>query len=223
MSSSLILPCAGSGSRFGAQPKQLALINDEPVFIHSLRPFLNLVSEIIIPCQPELRPHIEAALQAAVIDARCIDGGRERMHSVYAALQACDARSDSVLIHDAVRPCVRQSEIQPCIAALETHDAALCAIPCSDTLKRSSDSGRHCLETVRRDGLFLAQTPQAFHRQGLLPAYADAVKTGRSFTDDIGLCEDMGLTIAIVPGSRRNIKVTWPDDLAVAAALLADS
>ena len=220
MAACLILPCAGSGKRFGGEEKQLRLINGIPVFIRSLKPFIKLLEHIVIPCQADLREKVESALREHSIDGvQVIDGGNTRLESVYLGLLACPAHCDKVLVHDAVRPCVETSLIQQCLDCLDHEVAVVSAIPCPDTIKRASDSLVE--ETLCRDDMFLAQTPQGFLRSKLLEHYAAAVSSAASFTDDAALCESHGIKVKIVTGSRNNIKITFAEDLDLASSILA--
>ena len=202
-----ILVAAGTGSRFGAEtPKQFLPLLGEPVIRHAAR--------ALIGAGAALQPVGEAALIDAALRGLphlpTVPGGATRQDSVRAGLLAL--RSDPpefVLVHDAARPVIPPGTVPALLAALV-----------ADTLKRAKDG--IILETVPRDGLFRAQTPQAFRFDALLAAHQAGV-TGA--TDDASLLEALGQTVAIVPGSDSNIKLTFPDDLtrleaAMSAALL---
>lgn len=223
MPSCLILPCAGSGERLGGQSKQMRLLAHKPIFIQSLRVFTGLIDHIIIPCSENLKAEIQAALDAEGIKAQLVNGGRTRLASVSNALQACPQDCDKVLIHDAVRPCIKHDTIQACLDALDQNDAVLTAIPCSDTLKLTENG--LSLKTIDRDQVYLAQTPQGFNLQnttlGLRAIYAAAAERGDEFTDDASLCEAHGIRVRIVLGSRDNMKVTYAEDLELAEYLLS--
>lgn len=219
MSSCLILPCAGNSQRFG-QPKQLVLINGKPLFIHSLLAFSGLVDEIIIPCLDSMRGELESALQQWNIQARLITGGNNRMESVYLGLCNCPDSCDKVLVHDAARPCIDRSIIMACIQQLDEYDVVVTAIPCTDTLKQAFDSKIE--KTIDREHIYLAQTPQCFARALALPIYQEAIADGKSYTDDASLFEQRRIPVHLVPGNRRNLKVTYPEDISIASALLAD-
>jgi 2-C-methyl-D-erythritol 4-phosphate cytidylyltransferase len=151
-------------------------------------------------------------------------GGETRRDSVYnglvAAMAAVDA-DDWVLVHDAARPCLPRADIERLIAAC-TGDAVggILAIPAAETVKRAGKdaAGAHRIEaTADRSQLWLAQTPQMF-RAGLL---AEALQRAAAATDEASAVEQMGLKPRLVPGSRENIKVTYPEDIAIAEAILA--
>lgn len=213
-----ILVAAGTGSRFGAEtPKQFLPLLGEPVIRHAAR--------ALIGAGAALQPVGEAALIDAALRGLphlpTVPGGATRQDSVRAGLLAL--RSDPpefVLVHDAARPVIPPGTVPALLAALACAPGAIPAALVADTLKRAKDG--IILETVPRDGLFRAQTPQAFRFDALLAAHQAGV-TGA--TDDASLLEALGQTVAIVPGSDSNIKLTFPDDLtrleaAMSAALL---
>lgn len=215
----LVLPAAGSGSRFGGQiPKQLLPLVGIPVLRRSLDAFAGLVSEAIVPTSPGIRDQVADALAGSPIPVRLVDGGSTRQASVHAGLLASDPSCSLVLVHDGVRPLVPRSCIIACLAALSHHPAAVVAVPCPDTVKRADDS-RLVAETVPRDALWLAQTPQGFRRAEGLAAFARAAAEGWQCSDDAQVLERAGHAVALVPGDRRNLKLTTPDDWAVAEAL----
>ena len=121
-------------------------------------------------------------------------------------------------MHDAARPVVTAGDIRRVVAALEYADAAISAVPVDETLKRVRDE--RVLETVDRAGLWRAQTPQAFRAEALRAAHRRAAEEGVTATDDAFLIERHGNRVAIVHGSRRNLKVTWEEDFAVAEAMM---
>ena len=136
-------------------------------------------------------------------------GGATRQQSVLNGLEALnDLHPDTVLIHDAARPFVSQALITRCLSALQTSEAAIAALPVTDTLKRAQDG--YISDTVPRDGLYRAQTPQAFHYDKILAAH----RAGGSdeLTDDAAVAEAAGLNVALVDGDSQNIKLTFEDD-----------
>lgn len=219
MSIALILPCAGQGSRAGTEPKQLQILNKKPVFIHSLLPFVGLVDDIIIVCSDAIRDRVEQHVQACSIRARLVSGGDHRMASVLAGLRAAQ-HHDYVLIHDAARPNIRRSVIESCIVAMQQRQhAVLTAIPCTDTIKRQDSEQR--LSTIDREAIYLAQTPQGFPVAGMIQHYEAACKEAHRYTDDISICEQIGMPIEIILGHRDNLKYTYPEDLDLLRKLMA--
>lgn len=219
MGVSLIVPAAGRGTRFGGSvPKQLLPLRGVPILVRSLRAFVGLVDETIVATAPDLAAELGALIAAHGLAARIVHGGETRQASVHAALRAC--AHDRVLVHDAVRPLVPRACIAACIAALDAHPAALVALRCVDTVKRAGVDGA-VAATVPRDALWLAQTPQGFRRELGLAAFARAEAEHWTCSDDAEVLERAGQRVALVPGDARNRKVTTPDDLALAEALLA--
>ncbi len=219
---SLVIPAAGSGTRFGGPiPKQLLPLKGRAVFLRSLDAFAGHVSEAVIAVSDDLRADIEVLLNNAGLPfpVRLTTGGATRQASVYAGLLASDPTGDAILVHDAVRPLVPASCIAACIAALRDHVAAVVAVPCAATVKRARADGT-VDTTVPRDDLWLAQTPQGLRRAEALAAFACAVAEGWSCSDDAQVMERAGHRVALVLGDARNLKLTTPDDWAVAEALL---
>lgn len=149
---------------------------------------------------------------------KVVGGGDTRQESVWAGLRELSASMDYVLIHDAARPLVPPRLIESCAAAARAHGAAIAAMPVSDTLKRAT--GELIADTVDRSGLWAAQTPQAFRVAVITEAYERARSEGTVATDDASLVEAMGRSVKLVMGSPRNIKITYPRDLALAEALM---
>ncbi len=165
--------------------------------------------------------------QAAELLAPCgltipwqvVAGGRERQHSVANALAAVPDAAELVLIHDGARPLIDIAAVAAAIAAAREHGAAGVAVPVKDTIKAVDESG--CIvATPDRSTLWAIQTPQVFAAPLLRRAYAAAERDGVLATDDAALVERLGHKVKIVPGSYRNLKITTPEDLTVARALL---
>jgi 2-C-methyl-D-erythritol 4-phosphate cytidylyltransferase/2-C-methyl-D-erythritol 2,4-cyclodiphosphate synthase len=202
-----LLVGAGSGTRFGAEtPKQFLSLGGRPVLRHAAETLVEHV-EMLQPVGD--KAPIEAALEG-LRHLPPVPGGATRQQSVHAGLEALGADApDVVLVHDAARPLIPPGTIPALLAALEHAPGAIPAIPVADTLKRVVDGV--ITATAPRDGLYRAQTPQAFRFPILLAAHRAG--TAGAATDDASLLEAAGLTVAIVPGSEDNIKLTWPEDL----------
>ena len=202
-----VLVAAGSGTRFGAEtPKQFLSLGGRPVLRHAAETLVEHV-EMLQPVGD--KAPIEAALEG-LRHLPPVPGGATRQQSVHAGLEALGADApDVVLVHDAARPLIPPGTIPALLAALEHAPGAIPAIPVADTLKRVVDGV--ITATAPRDGLYRAQTPQAFRFPILLAAHRAG--TAGAATDDASLLEAAGLTVAIVPGSEDNIKLTWPEDL----------
>ncbi len=201
-----ILVAAGSGSRFGAEtPKQFLSIAGRQVIRHAAEA---LAREVAL-----LQPVGDAApITAALVGLDHlppVPGGSTRQASVLAGLEALAAHApDIVLVHDAARPFIPAGTIPALLAALDAVPGAIPAVPVADTLKRGQDG--KISATVPREGLFRAQTPQAFHFPLLLDLHRRA-PTGA--TDDAGILEAAGHAVALVPGAEENIKLTYAEDL----------
>jgi 2-C-methyl-D-erythritol 4-phosphate cytidylyltransferase/2-C-methyl-D-erythritol 2,4-cyclodiphosphate synthase len=202
-----ILVAAGSGTRFGAEmPKQFLTIAGKPVIRHAAEALAEHVSLLQPVGDAE---SIEAALHGMAGYLPVIPGGATRQDSVRAGLEAlAPHQPDIVLVHDAARPVIPAGTIAALLAALRDSPGAIPAAPVADTLKRAERGT--IVETVPRAGLFRAQTPQAFRFRALLAAHRSGLIGA---TDDAALLEAAGETVAVVPGSDDNIKLTYPDDL----------
>jgi len=214
-----ILVAGGSGSRFGADtPKQFLPIAGAPVIRHAAEALAAHVTTLL-PVGD--RAAIEAAL-TGLPHMAAVPGGATRQDSVRAGLEALTATApDIVLVHDAARPLIPAGTIPALLAALEHAAGAIPAVPVADTLKRVA--GGLIIATVPREGLYRAQTPQAFRYGVLLAAHRAAA--GAAATDDAALLEATGERVAIVPGAEDNIKLTYAEDLprlerAMAGALI---
>jgi 2-C-methyl-D-erythritol 4-phosphate cytidylyltransferase/2-C-methyl-D-erythritol 2,4-cyclodiphosphate synthase len=213
-----LLMAAGSGSRFGAaEPKQFLPLLGKPVLRHAAEALL--ADGAVQALLPVVAPGQAARVMAMLEGLPClpaVEGGASRQDSVRAGLEAlADQAPDAVLVHDAARPILPPGSIPALLTALETHPGAIPAQPVTDTLK-AGEAGT-ILRTVPRAGLYRAQTPQAFRFAALLEAHRAAQEEA---TDDASLLEAAGLTVALLPGSESNLKVTYPEDLARAEAAL---
>ncbi len=223
MRASLLIPAAGGGTRFGGQvPKQLLSLAGETILMRSVSAFAGLVDECVIATTAALVTTVEDLVAGAkpAMPVRVIVGGGERRDSVHAALLASAPSSTVVLVHDAVRPLVSRAAIVACLAALADHAGAVVAVPCAHTVKRVGP-GDLVDATVPRDGLWLAQTPQGLRRDVALAAFARAAAEGWTVSDDVQVLERAGHRVALVRGDACNLKITTPDDLLLAEAILA--
>jgi 2-C-methyl-D-erythritol 4-phosphate cytidylyltransferase len=224
MRSALVIPAAGSGSRFGAAlPKQLLALAGRAVLLRSLDAFAGLVDEAVLVVSADIRGAVESLLvdQTFPFPVRLVEGGTTRQESVYNGIRATDPTCHAVLIHDAVRPLVPRSCIAACLEALRYEPGAVVAVPCAPTVKRAAADTGVVDTTVPREGLWLAQTPQGGRRPLLIEAFARAAANGWSCSDDAQVMERAGFRVALVQGDACNLKITTPDDWAVAEALIA--
>lgn len=203
-----LLLAAGTGSRFGGPvPKQFAALAGRPVLRHAAEALL--AGGAVTWLQPVGEADSIAPVLAGLPHLPIVAGGATRQASVRAGLEALAAHApDVVLIHDGARPYLPPGTIPALLAALERHPGAIPAVPVADTLKRGA--GGVIAATVPREGLFRAQTPQAFRFPAILAAHRAATQDA---TDDAALLEAAGLPVALVEGSERNIKITRPEDL----------
>ena len=221
-----IVPAAGLGLRMGgAVRKQFRSLGGLPLLVHSLRVFQSSpVINAVILAVPEAdleycRSEIVESHGFTKV-ARVVAGGRERQDSVRHALAAVDGRIRFVVIHDAVRPFVTDTMVAQVVEAAASDGAAIVALPMRDTVKHVG-ADRLIERTIDRKPLWLAQTPQAFRRDWLEEAHRKAQAEGLAATDDAYLLEWMGHPVRVIEGSGENIKVTRPEDLIIAEAILA--
>lgn len=214
----------GLGTRLGGDvPKPFISVLGHPLIHYSLRLFESLPEVCAIRVAvPEVHgPALERLLAAYPRRAYrgWTPGGATRAHSALAALRALDVdRPDVILVHDAARPLVTAEEVRALLAALPGHDGAILASPPVDTLW--SSEGDSVRQIVDRRGLVRAFTPQAFPFASLRDAIETGISEGFEGTDDASFVRRLGGDVAWVQGSRWNIKVTYPEDLALVEAIL---
>jgi 2-C-methyl-D-erythritol 4-phosphate cytidylyltransferase len=218
----VILAAAGSSSRFHDKhyKKPFAPLDNRAVWLHSAEKFLNRkdVPQLILVISADDREYFNSkfAGNAAILGVEVVDGGAQRADSVQKALEKVKPDIDFVAVHDAARPCIADQWISDVFAAAEKTGAAIPAIPVSGTLKRVANQA--IADTVSREGLWEAQTPQVFRRELLIQAYA---KRGNfAATDDAQLVERIGHKVTVVFGSAMNIKITAREDLRLAEQIL---
>lgn len=210
-----VIVAAGRGSRMGyAESKQFLLLQDKPIFIHTLEVFsrVSRIKEMVVVTGAADVGRCEEWIQTYGLHerVRVTAGGTERQNSVYAGLKQLDA--DYVLVHDGVRPFVTPEHIEHCMDAAIQHGAAVLAVPVKDTIKQVNEEGI-ITSTPDRRSLWSIQTPQAFRLSELLAAHESAQQERFLGTDDAMLIERLGNKVKVVEGSYTNIKITTPDDL----------
>jgi len=223
----VIIPAAGKGRRMGLDtPKQFFVLAGLPILVHTVRAFLNIsdIEIIVLVAPPDLRPQVDEiadsyGLYRSGSQLLIVNGGRRRQDSVKAGLDSLPADVELVLVHDGARPLVTAELIAACLHEARCSGASMAAVPVSDTLK-SVSTKKKIMSTVDRSGLWQAQTPQAAKTSLLKKAYAAAEKDGFVGTDEASLIEHLGIPVTVVPGSEKNIKITRPEDLIIAEALL---
>lgn len=219
-----IIPAGGSGQRMGlGEPKQFVTLAGLPLLVHTLRSFAATpsINAIVVAVPAAEISRTEKLLRDYGIDNihAVVAGGATRQESVRHGLVAVPANTELVVVHDAARPLVSPQLITACIDAAAKHGAAIAAVPVKDTLKREAP-GQMVAATVERTALWQAQTPQVARRELLEAAYAAAAHDHFVGTDEASLLEHNGCPVALVPGSETNLKITRPEDLTIAEALL---
>lgn len=219
-----VVPAAGTGRRMGAAvAKQYLSLCGRPLLAHALAPLLahpRIEAVVLVVAPADDRWHEAVPEGARLLSAA---GGPERCHSVLNGLESLAGRAaaeDWVLVHDAARPCLSDAELAALFSELgDDPVGGLLAVPLADTLK-AADERHRVARTLPREGLWRALTPQMF-RYGLLrAALHDAVAVGALVTDEAAAMERAGHRPALVAGRAANIKVTGPEDLALAEAVL---
>lgn len=222
---SLIIPAAGSGSRMGhSQNKLFIQLAGKPVLWHTLQAFqgCKALREIVLAIRPEDSLEIQTLLRGEVfqIPVRTVMGGETRQESVYNALRSVDSKAEIVWVHDGARPFISETVLEKLAKLPEDRLNSVVAVPAKDTVKRTNPNGV-VIETPNREGLWLVQTPQVFRKGDLMAANAHAEASGYQGTDDASLMEWAGFQVSVVQGDYFNIKITTPEDLVLAEAILA--
>lgn len=219
----LIIPAAGSGSRMGlAHAKQYLSLHGQPMLAHTVNAFLacDFIAGIVVAVAEHDTYHrTVSALQHPKVS--CCIGGTSRAESVLAGLQALTHARDNdwVMVHDAARPCVSPQQLQALYNTLAlTPNGGFWAIPVADTLKNVSPE--QAVSTVDRRYMVRAQTPQMFRLGALREALSSALAKGYEITDEASAMEHSGIEVRVIDGHSSNIKVTYPDDAALAAFYL---
>jgi 2-C-methyl-D-erythritol 4-phosphate cytidylyltransferase/2-C-methyl-D-erythritol 2,4-cyclodiphosphate synthase len=217
MSFSAVVVAAGEGLRAGpGEPKAWRRLASQPMVRWSVEALLLAGADEVVVVVAADRVAAAGEALHGLEGWRAVAGGKTRAHSVQAGLAALTCEpGQPVLVHDAARPFVTRLHVDRLLAALETADGAVPALPVPDTLKRGEGL---VAETVSREGLWRAQTPQAF-RLGRLTAAYDAWPAGEEPTDDAGVVERAGGRVALVPGDPMLMKLTWPEDFLMAEQL----
>ncbi len=232
-----IVAAGGRGERLGAaQPKQMLVIGGRSILERSVQLLLDhpAVAEVIVALPPNLAGDLPESFQRASKALRVVAGGPRRQDSVANAFAAVSDKTDVVLIHDAARPFASAGLVSRTIEAAVETGAALAALPARDTVKWAeagqdeagggpAKAGRYVKETLPRDTIHLAQTPQAFRRAVLEAALAYGRREAIEVTDEATLAERAGHRVSLVEGETTNIKITTQEDFAMAEALASRS
>ena len=220
-----IIVAGGRGERMGANcPKQFLSVNGKEIIEYTIDTFVRskIFSQIVVVCHKDYLAHTsEMAKSYERLTKFCVtEGGQTRQESVVCGLnQITDA--EYVMIHDAVRCCVKESDILKLCSALKKSDGCVLGVKVTDTIKMSDDS-LNIVSTVDRTNLWHIQTPQAFRTSVIMDAHKKAYDSGFNATDDCSVAEFAGVNVKIVEGSYSNIKITTPSDILLAQQYLKD-
>jgi 2-C-methyl-D-erythritol 4-phosphate cytidylyltransferase len=222
MTYQVILPAAGQGKRMGAGINKLLLkLNSIPVIIHTLKVFEEdeRCTGVILAVHPQDELEFKALINKYSIhkNIRFVPGGSERQNSIHNALKTVDI-DGIILVHDAARPFIQKEYIHRLVETATHTGAAIIGVPAKDTMKKVMDGV--VIETVERSSLWAVQTPQAFRISLLKRAYEQAENDQFIGTDDASLVERISYPITMVEGDYDNIKLTTPEDLYFAEAIL---
>ena len=222
---SVIFPAAGAGRRMKADRNKVLLeLSGVPILLRTLRRFsaVPAVAELIVVVAKDEIAFVEGMLEKAqgLKPWRVVQGGAERQYSIANGMAHLAANADVVLVHDAARPLVSLAAIEAVIAAAREKGAAIAAVRAKNTIKVVGEDGR-VEATPARANLWEVQTPQGFRREILQRAYEKAAQDGFLGTDDASLVERIGEAVFVVESDYGNLKITTPEDLWMAEALLA--
>lgn len=219
---SAIIACAGSSTRMNGVNKQLWELDGIPVAVRSMLAFegIDQVTEIIVSAREQDIPLIEElAERYNITKFKCaIKGGETRQQSVFAAFMKTDKATRFIAVHDGARPLVNPEHIKKCIKDASVFGGAVLGVPVKDTIKLVD--GGMIVDTLDRRKLFSIQTPQIFRRDIYVKGINFAQDNELDFTDDCQLAEAVGAKINLTVSDYRNIKITTPEDLAVAEVFL---
>lgn len=221
---SAIIVAAGKGTRMNASKnKQFLNIIDRPVLAYTLQAFedCEMINEMIIVTREQ-----DIILCKEIVDiseltkvAKIVVGGKERQDSVYKGLQEINSQAALVAVHDGARPLILPEHIEASVEAAMQHNAAAIGVKVKDTIKLVDDR-RNIVNTLDRRFLWAVQTPQTFRTHIIMKAYQEAIEKGISATDDCMLVERTGVQVKMVEGSYDNIKITTPEDIYMAEAII---
>ena len=218
---SAIILAAGSGSRFG-EKKQFKKLNGEPIWVYSLNTFVQskCVDELIFVFPND---SLETLKQSQVFTSlyeknkiKLVSGGESRKDSVLNGLKAVKKINDIICIHDAARPFIKSSYIKDSIEACREFDGAIIAIPATDTVKKADN--QIIKNTIDRESLWMAQTPQTFKKEKLL--YAIKMSSRRNITDESMLMEEANFKVKLIEGDQSNFKITNEIDWELAKVIV---
>ena len=212
-----IIVCSGIGKRMNSNiPKQFIKIKEKPIICYTIEKFENCsnIDEIIVVANEE---YIEFFKEDIVIKygykkiTKIVEGGKERLNSVYNGINSVDEKNSIILIHDGVRPFIEEKDIVNIIKKTMQYDACVIGVKSKDTIKVCENN--IIKNTPNRDNIWLAQTPQAFKYNIIKKAYDIAIKENRLATDDSSLVEELGYNVIMIQPNYNNIKITTQEHL----------
>ncbi|MFH1347120.1 MAG: 2-C-methyl-D-erythritol 4-phosphate cytidylyltransferase [Candidatus Margulisiibacteriota bacterium] len=215
-----IITAAGYGKRMG-QPKQFLELGGKPVLEQTISVFdrTKVIDEIVLVVNPE---DVERAKKFKYAKLKkVVGGGKERQDSVYNGLKALPEDVEIVAIHDGARPFVTSEIIEKAIEETKRSGAVVVGVPVKDTIKSVAGDKLQVTDTLNRNELWAAQTPQVFKKDIILKAFHDA-QGKHEVTDDAMLVEKLGIPVKMVMGLYQNIKITTPDDLIIAEGIIKE-
>ena len=217
-----VIVAAGTASRMGGIDKVMAQLGGEPMIARTVRQFqdCDAISEIVIVTREDLILPITGLCRGMDKVIAVVAGGSSRQESVSLGLNALSGKVTLAAVHDGARPFVTWQLIDRVVRAANTYGAAAPAVPVKDTIKVVE--GRVVKSTPDRATLYAVQTPQVFDFDLLRGALAKAKQDGAQVTDDSSAVERMGMSVKIVEGDERNIKITTPMDLKIGSLLLEE-
>jgi 2-C-methyl-D-erythritol 4-phosphate cytidylyltransferase len=216
-----VIVAAGKGIRFGeGKKKQFQLLSGKPILAHTLDRFEacpTIKSILLVTAQEDMNYCLEEIVEKYKYKkiSQIIPGGRRRQESVKNGIDFLTKDTEIVVIHDGVRPLVTREMIEESIQSANRFGAVVFAMPVKETIKMVQKDGT-IVKTLDREYLWQVQTPQTFQAKIIKQAYQKAQEDGFLGTDDASLVERLGIKVHILPGSYINIKVTTPEDLALA-------
>jgi len=215
-----VIVAGGSGTRMqSALPKQFLLLNGKPVLMHTIEAFYSsrTVPQIILVLHPNYHAMWKELCDVHnfVIYHTLIAGGETRFHSVKNAIDHINDKNVLIAVHDAVRPLIDTAVIDEAYACAETSGSAVTAVKSRDSVRQLQGNTSQALN---RDDIYLVQTPQTFQSALLIKAYEQAYDG--KFTDDASVVEQMGVQIRLIEGNYTNMKITFPEDIAIAETLI---
>ena len=222
-----IVPAAGKGVRMNhSLSKQYLPLGGEPIIARTLLALQSfaLIDEIVVAVRKEEKDycHKEIIEKFNITKVhKLIEGGERRQNSVHNALEAVGEGCNLVVIHDSVRPFITEHILMEAVAQANVHKASVVAVPVTDTVKEAKYHG-FIEKTLSRENLWAVQTPQVFKYGLILEAHEQAKKDNFIGTDDASLVERMGHPVKVVEGAPDNIKITRPEDLIMAEAILQE-